>query len=56
MLNDSFLPGTWSYGIAVYPDNGKDGEGLFAYAEASLKESWKNKGREELAQQHDIDT
>jgi GGDEF domain-containing protein len=38
-----FLPGTWSYGIAVYPENGKDGEELFAYAEASLKESWEKK-------------
>jgi DNA-binding response OmpR family regulator len=37
------LPGTWSYGIAVYPDNGKDGEELFAYAEASLKENREKK-------------
>ena len=37
------LPGTWSYGIAVYPDNGRDGEELFAYAEASLKDSWEKK-------------
>ncbi|WP_258359574.1 response regulator [Moorella sulfitireducens] len=37
---ESFLPGTWSYGIAVYPDNGKDGEELFTYAEVALKEIW----------------
>ncbi len=37
---EKILPGSWSYGIAVYPDNGNDGEELIAYAEASLKESW----------------
>lgn len=35
-----FLPGKWNYGVAVYPENGKDGEELFASAEVSLKESW----------------
>ncbi|WP_428849300.1 response regulator [Thermanaeromonas sp.] len=37
------FPGTWGYGIAVYPDNGRDGEELYAYAEASLKERWEKK-------------
>lgn len=41
---EGFLSGSWGYGIAVYPDNGKDGEELFAYAEGSLKESWEGKG------------
>ncbi|NPV27795.1 MAG: response regulator [Firmicutes bacterium] len=33
------LPEAWGYGIAVYPNDGQDGEELFAFAEASLKES-----------------
>lgn len=48
---EGLLPGTWSYGIAVYPDNGKDGEELFAYAEASLKEAWEEKGPSAPARQ-----
>ncbi|MGI9953091.1 response regulator [Moorellaceae bacterium AZ2] len=51
-----FLPGTWSYGIAVYPDNGKDGEELFAYAAASLKESWEKKSLRVPGQQQAPDT
>ncbi|AKX93436.1 two-component system response regulator [Moorella thermoacetica] len=50
------LPGTWSYGVAVYPDNGKDGEELFAYAEASLKECWEKKTTGAPAQQQALDT
>ncbi|HBT47980.1 MAG TPA: response regulator [Peptococcaceae bacterium] len=50
------LPGTWSYGVAVYPDNGKDGEELFAYAEASLKESWEKKSPGVPGQQQASDT
>lgn len=33
----TWLSGEWSFGVAVYPDNGKDGEELFIYAENSLK-------------------
>lgn len=50
------LPGTWNYGIAVYPDNGKDEEELFAYAEASLKESWKKKDPGSPVQQQPPET
>ncbi|WP_338824852.1 hypothetical protein MHOCP_04220 [Moorella humiferrea] len=53
---ESFLQGTWSYGIAVYPDNGKDGEELFAYAEAVLKDSWEKKEPGAPAQQQASDT
>jgi len=53
---EGFLPGTWSYGIAVYPDNGKDGEELFAYAEAALKEGWEKKDPGVPAQQQASDT
>ena len=38
-----FLPGTWNYGIAVYPDNGKNGEELLTHAETSLRESCEKK-------------
>jgi CheY-like chemotaxis protein len=41
---EKILPGSWSYGFAVYPDNGNDGEEIFSYAEASLRESWEKSG------------
>lgn len=40
----TWLPGEWSFGVAVYPDNGKDRGELFTYAETSLKEIWEKAG------------